>query len=306
VSATGIGFAEVMARMGLYKLAPKPPCVVGYDVSGIVEAHGPGVMDGPPIGARVMAICHFGAHAEFVTTPAEYVLPIPDGMNFEEAAAIPWNYLVAHHLIFRVACVRPNDRVLVHMAAGGVGLANLQLLRTIPGVTLFGTASRSKHDELRTQGCEHAIDYRSLDYAEEVRRLTGGEGVDVVFDTLGGRDTRKGFELLRQGGRLVMCGLANAMTGERRNLPAVLRILVGMPRFSPMALAKNRSVAGVSTGCFWDEPRLLRENLQGVLDYCHLGKIHPRIDSVHKFDQAAEAHRRIESRSNVGRVLLVP
>jgi len=254
-----------------------------------------------------MAICHFGAHAELIATPAQFALPIPDDMNFEQAAAVPWNYMVAHHLLFRVANVRPNDRVLVHMAAGGVGLANLQLLRTIPGVTVFGTASRSKHEVLRAEGCDHPIDYRTLDYAEEVRRLTGGEGVDVVLDTLGGHDTRKGYELLRQGGRLVTCGMANVLTGERRSLPTILRHLLQTPRFSLRDLAaKNRSIAAVSTGCFWKEPRLLSENLGPVLEYCRQGKISPRIDSVHKFEQAALAHQRIESRSNVGRVLLVP
>jgi NADPH:quinone reductase-like Zn-dependent oxidoreductase len=128
-----------------------------------------------------MVICHFGAQAEMVAVPAQYVLPIADDWSFEQAACFPWNYLVAYHLVFRVARVRLGERVLVHMAAGGVGLAAVQLLRTIPDTTTFGTASSSKHDVLRAEGCQHAIDYRSFDYVNEVKKLTHGQGVDAAL-----------------------------------------------------------------------------------------------------------------------------
>src|SRR5215468_2873408 len=177
VRAAGLNFAEVMARQGLYPDAPKPPCVVGYEVAGVVDALGPGAV-GPAVGRRVMALVRFGGHADTVCAPAEQVLEIPDEMSFEEAAALPVNYLTAYHMLFRVANLRPDERVLVHMAAGGVGIAALQLCSTVGGVTTFGTASASKHDVLRAEGCTHPIDYRSVDYVREVRRLTGGEGVD--------------------------------------------------------------------------------------------------------------------------------
>ena len=144
VRASGVGFAEVLARQGGYPLAPAPPCIMGYDAAGIIEAHGPDVSS-PPIGARVMVICHFGGHAEFVAVPAQHALIVPDDFSFEEAACIPWNYLVAHYLIFRVACVRPSERVLVHAAGSGVGTATVQLLNTIPGTVIFATASAPKH-----------------------------------------------------------------------------------------------------------------------------------------------------------------
>ncbi len=304
--AAGVGFADVMARQGVYPLAPKLPCIMGYEASGVVEAHGYGVTE-PAIGTRVMAVCHFGAQAEFVNVRAEHARTIPDEMSFEQAACLPWNYTLAYHLIFRAASVRTGDRVLVHMAAGGVGTAAVHVLRTIPNVVLFGTASGSKLDVLRAEGCEHAIDYRSLDYAKEVKRLTHGQGVDVVVDPLGGKDCRKGYELLRPGGRLVAYGFANMMTRERRNTVTRFREYLRTPRFSPISLLfSNRSVAGVGVGRFWDNPQLLTEGLTAVLELHHKHRFSPRIDSVHSFGEAAAAHRRIEDRVNVGKVLLAP
>src|SRR5258708_9784292 len=126
VHAAGLNFAEVMARQGLYPDAPKPPCIVGYEVAGVVEALGPGVAE-PQVGRRVMALVRFGGHADVVCAPTEQVLEIPDAMSFEEAAALPVNYLTAYHMLFRVANLRSGERVLVHLAAGGVGFAVLPL-----------------------------------------------------------------------------------------------------------------------------------------------------------------------------------
>src|SRR5512142_2313757 len=222
VRAAGLNFADVMARMGLYPDAPKPPCVVGYEVAGEVDLLGPGVA-GPVPGSRVLALTRFGGQAEWVCVPATSAIPLPEGMSDEAAAALPVNYLTAYHALFRVAAIRPGERVLVHMAAGGVGVAALQLCRTVEGVVTFGTASASKHQAIREEGCAHPIDYRTLDWAAEVRRITGGGGVDVVLDPLGGADTGKAYALLRPAGRLVMFGIANVASGERRNWLRFLR-----------------------------------------------------------------------------------
>jgi synaptic vesicle membrane protein VAT-1 len=306
VHAAGLNFAEVMARQGLYPDAPKPPCVVGYEVAGVVEALGSGAV-GPPVGCRVMALVRFGGHADVVCVPAEQVLEIPDGMSFEEAAALPVNYLTAYHMLFRVADLRSGQRVLVHMAAGGVGIAALQLCATVGGVTTFGTASASKHEVLRAEGCTHPIDYRSVDYAAEVRRLTGGEGVDVVLDPLGGRDWKKGMRLLRPVGRLVAYGFANLASGERRNIVDVARQVVGVPVLTPLGLMNaNRSISGVNIGHLWGQLALLREELEALLGMWQAGQIRPRIDAVFPFASAAQAHQRLTERRNVGKVVLVP
>lgn len=140
-----------------------------------------------------------------------------------------------------------------------------------------------------------------------MKKLTHGQGLDVVLDPLGGSDWRKGYDLLRPAGRLVAFGVANMMTGERRNPAAMVRQVLRTPRFSPFNLMEmNRSVAGVSTGRFWSDPQLLVETLTAAVEVCRNNNLRPRVDSVHPFEQAASAHRRIESRSNIGKVVLVP
>jgi synaptic vesicle membrane protein VAT-1 len=306
VRAAGLNFADIMARLGLYPDAPKPPCVVGYEAAGVVDALGSGVA-GPPVGARVLALSRFGGQADAICIPAAQAVPMPAAMSFEEAAALPVNYITAYHALFRVAALRPGEKVLVHMAAGGVGLAALQLCRTVEGVETFGTASPSKHDAIRAQGCDHPIDYRALDYAKEVRRLTGGKGVDVVLDALGGNDWRKGYKLLRAAGRLVCYGFANLASGERRSVPRTLAMMATVPVFTPIGLMNdNRSVGGINVGHLWHEAEMLAGELQALLALYEKGAVKPHVDEVYAFARAADAHRRIQSRKNVGKVVLVP
>ena len=306
VKAAGLNFAEVMARMGLYPAAPKPPCVVGYEASGVVDALGEGVT-GIAVGTRVLAMTHFGAHADVITMPAAQAVVMPDAMTFEEGAALPVNYLTAYHMLFRVAHVRPRERVLIHMAAGGVGLAVLQLCRTVEGVVTFGTASASKHAVLTENGCTHPIDYRNVDYVAEVRRLTGGKGVDIVLDALGGRDWKKGYDLLRPVGRLVAFGFANMASGEKRSLFTMIRQALGVPLFTPLGMMdKNRTVAGVNMGGFWDEQEILLEELTDIVRLYREGVIKPHVGETFPFERAADAHRALSERRNVGKVVLLP
>jgi NADPH:quinone reductase-like Zn-dependent oxidoreductase len=306
VHAAGLNFAEVMAAQGLYPDAPKPPCVVGYEVAGVVDALGDDAR-GPAVGSRVLALTRFGGHADVVCVPAEQVLPIPEAMSFEDAAAIPVNYITAYHMLFRVAGIRPGERVLVHMAAGGVGMAVLQLCRTVGDVEVFGTASAAKHEALRAEGCTHPIDYHTTDYAAEVRRLTGGEGVDIVLDALGGNDWRKGMKLLRPCGRLVAFGFANMTSGQRRRPAHMASQLAGVPLLTPVGLMNhNRTVSGVNIGHLWGQVAMLREELQAILALWDAGSIKPHVDASYPFTEAAAAHQRILQRQNIGKVLLVP
>ena len=307
VRATGLNFAELMARQGLYPDAPKPPCVVGYEAAGVIDAVGQGVPSDLAVGTRVIALTRFGAHAEAVVVSTAQIHRIPEAMSFEEAAALPVVYLTAYHILFRTASLRPGSRVLVHMAGGGVGLAAVQLCRTVPNVVVFGTASAAKHAFLREQGFDHCIDYRSADYVQEVRRLTSNEGVDLVLDPLGGDDWKKGYDLLRPAGMLVAFGFANMATGEKRNLFHVARNYFKVPKFSPMTMMdKNRAVAGVNMGHLWQEIEMLNGEMRELLALYAAGKIKPTVDSVFNFDQAAAAHRRMHERKNIGKVVLVP
>ncbi len=306
VRAAGLNFADVMARMGLYPDAPRLPAVVGYEVAGVVDAVGTGVT-APASGDRVLALVRFGGQAEKVVLPAGHAMPMPEGMTFEQGAALPVNYLTAFHALFRVGHLSRGQSVLVHMAAGGVGIAALQLCRSVPGITVLGTASAAKHAVIRDEGCHHPIDYRTRDYEKEVRQLTGGRGVDLVLDALGGADWRKGYRLLRPGGMLVTYGFANMATGPRRSLLVAARQLLSVPRFSPIALMDdNRGVAGVNMGHLWGEPEMVLGELEALLALFREGKIRPRVDSTFRFEEATLAHERLQGRASVGKVLLVP
>ncbi len=306
VAAAGLNFAEVMAQQGLYPDAPKPPCVVGYEGAGIVDAVGEGV-DALHEGARVLFVCRFGAHASVVCVPSAQVLTIPDDMSFECAAALPVNYLTAHHMLLEIARVRPGDHVLVHMAAGGVGTAALQICRAVGGITTYGTCSESKHDYARAQGLDHAIDYRKVDYSEALLRLTDGQGVHYVLDALGGRDWKKGYRLLRPGGLLIAFGVANTNTNGRRNLLHVVNELIRSPWITPYGLMNdNRGYAGVNFGKLWDHIPLLRRQLEHVLAWHQQGKLAPHVGARFKFSEAGAAFEYLALGKNVGKVVLIP
>src|SRR6476619_5703362 len=228
VKASGINFADTLARIGLYPDAPKPPCVVGYEVAGEVESVGEGV-GSHKVGDRVAALTRFNGQAELVTVPEAQALPLPKKLSFEQGAAFPVNYGTAYAALVIMGGLREGDRVLIHAAAGGVGISATQIAQGI-GAEIFGTASPSKHDAMREQGVDHPIDYRTQDFEQEVRRITGGEGLDVIMDALGPTSFRKDYRLLRQGGRLIMYGASELQTGSgKRNLPSALRSLVQMP-----------------------------------------------------------------------------
>jgi NADPH:quinone reductase-like Zn-dependent oxidoreductase len=186
-------------------------------------------------------------------------------------------------------------------------MAVLQLGRTVDDLEVFGTASAAKHEVLRAEGCAHPIDYHATDYAAEVRRLTGGEGVDIVLDPLGGNDWRKGLKLLRPGGRLVAYGFANLASGPRRRPARMAAQVAGIPLLTPLQLMnQNRTVSGVNIGRMWGQIATLREELQAVLALWEKGSVKPHIDRTYPFAEAAAAHRRILQRQNIGKVLLRP
>ncbi|MCB9596872.1 MAG: zinc-binding dehydrogenase [Sandaracinaceae bacterium] len=304
--ACGLNFAEVSARQGIYPDAPKPPCVVGYEGAGEVDALGDGV-DDLEVGDRVMFISRFGGHSDTVVVGRHQAVKIPDALSFEDAAAMPVNYLTAYQMLMRVRRILPGDKILIHSAAGGVGTACLQLAATVEDVTVFGTASASKHDYLRSLGCHHPIDYRSTDYVDAVNEITGGGGIDLVCDPLGGADWKKGYSILRPGGLLICFGFANASKAGKRNLLRVLWEMLKVPFFHPLGLMdKNRAVAGVNLGSQWDDHEGIQGGMQQIIRYWEAGQARPHIDSTFPFDQAAEAFGRLEHGKNVGKVILVP
>jgi NADPH:quinone reductase-like Zn-dependent oxidoreductase len=311
VKAAGINFADTLARIGLYPDAPKVPCVLGYEVAGEIESVGEGV-DSHQVGDRVIAGTRFNGQAELVTVPAGQALPLPKELSFEEGAAFPVNYGTAYAALVLMGGLKEGERVLVHAAAGGVGTAATQIAHRI-GAEIFGTASASKHDAIREQGVEHAIDYRNLDFEQEVRRITGGDGLDVIMDALGPTSFRKDYRLLRPGGRLIMYGLSEVQSGSgKRDIPAALRSLARMPLAtmpwwkSLGVMNENKGVFGLNMLAWWDREGSLDRVTEPLLDGLNKGDLKPVVAEAFPFDRAPDAHRMIEERRNIGKVVLVP
>lgn len=303
VRAAGINFSDVLSRLGLYPDAPKPPMVVGYEVAGQVDAIGSGVT-GFALGDRVVALTRFGGYAELAVSPAELCFRVPPDLSDAEAAAIPVTYVTAALALYRMAALAPGETVLVHNAGGGVGIAAIQLAR-LRRATVIGTASPMKHAALRSFGVEHVIDYTHANVPEEVRRITRGRGVDVVLDPIGGRSFTDSYRMLAPLGRLIMFGLSAAAPGERRNWWKAFRAWRATPRFSAMSLInRNRGIFGLHAGHLWDERAQLAPLMDMLIAELQAGRLRPVVARTFPLEQVADAHRFIQSRSNIGKVVL--
>jgi NADPH:quinone reductase-like Zn-dependent oxidoreductase len=310
VRAAGLNFADTMARLGLYPDAPKTPCVLGYEVAGEVESVGEGV-ESHSVGDRVVAGTRFGGQAEFVTVPEDQALPLPERLSFEQGAAFPVNYGTAYAALAVMGSLRQGDRVLIHAAAGGVGISATQIARNA-GAEIFGTASPGKHEAIRAQGVTHPIDYRNRDFAQEVMRITGDEGVDLVLDALGPTSFRKDYRLLRPGGRLVMYGISEMTSEGRRDVRAALKSLATMPLatmpwWKSLALMnENKGIFGLNMLKWWDREGSIQRLVGPLMAELEAGRLEPVVAEAFPFERAGEAHAFIAERRNVGKVVLFP
>lgn len=304
VRAAGVNFAELMARVGLYPDAPKPPCVLGYEVAGEVEVVGDGV-DGVSVGDRVISGTRFGGYAEKVVVAAEEAVPLPEDWSFEEGAALPVNYATAYAGLVRYGSLAAGERVLVHAAAGGVGIAATQIARLM-GAEVFGTASGAKHEAVREQGVDHPIDYRAEDFVKAVRRITGEKrSLDLVMDAVGGRSFQRSFSLLRAGGRLVCFGASSFVKGERRSIPAAVKGLATTPWFNPLRLqSASKAVIGLNVLRLWDSKGSLDELVTPLREWMEGGALRPMVSETFPLERGPDAHRYMQERRNVGKVVL--
>ena len=305
VKAAGLNFADILARQGLYPDGPPKPCVMGYEASGIVESVGDDV-DQNLIGKAVIAMTRFGGQAELVAVPVTQVFAKPDELTFEQAAAIPVNYLTAWALLVTMGGLKKDEAVLIHNAGGGVGLAALDIAKHI-GAKTFGTASTGKHEFLRARGLDHPIDYRNQDWLPILKGLTNGRGVELVIDPLGGPSWKKSYQALRTTGRMGVFGMSVASASGIKGKLRALKAIASMPRFNPIGLMnRNKGVFGLNLGHMWGEGEKVAswtgEIMRGVAE----GWIRPHVDRAFPFDQIADAHTYIESRKNIGKVVLVP
>ncbi|QNI07181.1 zinc-binding dehydrogenase [Mycobacterium kubicae] len=300
VRAAGVNFADHLARVGLYPDAPKLPAVVGYEVAGTVDSVGDGV-DQDYVGQRVLAGTRFGGYAEIVNVAAADSVPLPDTMSFEQGAAVPVNYATAWAALHGYGSLRAGERVLVHAAAGGVGIAAIQFAKAA-GAQVHGTASPGKHAKLTELGVDRAIDYRRDGWWK------GLDPYDVVLDALGGTSLRRSYELLRPGGRLVGYGISNMQQGETRSLrtaaPHALAMLRGFNLIDQ--LSESKAVIGLNMLRLWDDRGTLKPWITPLADALNDGTVAPLVHAAVPFAQAAESHRILAARENVGKVVLVP
>jgi NADPH:quinone reductase-like Zn-dependent oxidoreductase len=305
VKAAGVNFADLMARVGLYEDAPKVPCVVGYEFAGDVEAVGDGVTEYVP-GQRVLGGSRFGGYAELVATPENALVPLPDDWSYEEGAALPVHYATAYAGIVRYGSLAPGEKVLLHAAAGGVGIAATQIAKLSGAGEVYGTASPSKHDAIRGFGVDHPIDYTSQDFRAEVRRISGEkQPLDLVMDAVGGSSFRKSWSLLGAGGRLVCFGASSVMSGEKRSLKTVGKMLATTPIFHPMPMMQSsRSVIGLNMLTLWDAKGSLDEYIEPLRAWIDEGKLRPVVAEAFPLERGPDAHRYMGERKNVGKVVL--
>ncbi|MFZ1203417.1 MAG: medium chain dehydrogenase/reductase family protein [Candidatus Acidiferrales bacterium] len=309
VKAIGVNFADLMQRMGIYPGTPKPPFVPGLEIAGVVEKIAPGGKAGDEsaplrVGDAVAAFPEFGAYAEWAAVPASQVHRLPPGMRFEDGAAIPANYLTAYHAMFTMGNLQPGDRILIHGAAGGVGIAAVQLAHT-RNLVIFGTAGPLKQEYLRKIGVDHAIDYEKNDFVDVVKKYAP-DGVEMVMDPIGGKSFSRSFKCLGPVGRLVVYGFSAAAgpDGKRSPLRAA-RAFLATPRFHPLKLMeKNATIIGVNLRGVRARGSLLRQELDDVFRMYTDGKIKPVIAKMFPLEQAAEAHAYIQARKNIGKVIL--
>jgi NADPH:quinone reductase-like Zn-dependent oxidoreductase len=300
VRAAGVNFADTLARVGLYEDAPDPPCVVGYEVAGEIAEVGDGVDPGR-VGERVMAGTRFGGYAEQVVVGAADAIALPDALSFEQGAAIPVAYATAWAALVGFGSLRAGERVLIHAAAGGVGIAALQLARSA-GAEVHGTASPGKHARLAELGIDRAVDYRQDGW------WRGLGPYDVILDAIGGASFRRSYDLLRAGGRLVAYGASSVQEGEtrslRRALPQAARMFRGFNLIRQMG--ESKAVIGLNMLRLWDDRGTLEPWTAPLAGALADGTVRPVVHEAVPFERAADAHRILAARQNVGKVVLVP
>jgi NADPH2:quinone reductase len=284
VHAGGLNFADVMTTQGAYPGAPKPPLVAGREFCGVRESDG----------QRMMGYAQWAAFAERIAARAELLWPVPEEWTEEEGAAFPVNYFTAYLAYWKAGLIEnaaPGKvpRVLIHAVAGGVGTAAVQIGKLL-GVEMYGTSSSDdKLARVKTLGLEHGINYKQRDYEDAIKDLTHGEGVDAVFEMLGGDHTNKSVRCLRDFGRVIVYGSA---TGQKSELDT--RLLY----------AKGASVHGLWLTYLSAKQELMKDAWKQLSVWISQGHLHPIIGHVLPMERAADAYRLLSEGKNFGKVIL--
>jgi NADPH2:quinone reductase len=310
VLAAGVSLPDIMAREGIHPETPPLPFTPGWDLVGAVERLGDGV-SGIELGQIVAAMPISGAYAEFVCLQQRELVPVPSGLDAAEAVSLILNYVTAYQMLYRSAKARPGQRVLIHGASGGVGTALLQLGRLV-GLEMYGTCSSRGASTVSDLG-GIPIDYQHQDFVTEIHRLTG-EGVDVVFDSIGGAHIWRSRKALRPGGRVVAYGLtgslrggrlASGRSGGRHRFRAIAVfglyiagswLLPGRKRVVPYSIQTLKRL----------RPGLFRQDLITLLDLLQQQKIKPLVAQQFPIAEARHAQELLGNGGVIGKIVLVP
>jgi len=311
VLAAGVGMPDIMAREGIHPETPKVPYTPGWDLVGVVDRPGHGARGFEP-GQQVVAMPIHGAYAGCVCLPVHELVPLPAGLDPAEAVSMVLNYVTAYQMLHRSAHVQPGQRALVHGASGGVGTALLQLGR-LAGLTTFGTCSSAPGAAAIADLGATPIDYKKQDVLTEIRRLTN-DGVDVVFDPIGGAHLWQSRRALRRGGKVVGYGTTTTLRGEglgagrtgRRNrlygVPVYALyvaggwLLPGRKRIVPYSIQTLKRL----------KPEWFRHDLSVLLDLLRQRKVVPMVAARYPLAQARQAHELLAKGGVVGKIVLVP
>lgn len=298
----GLNFADVMIRRGVYDGAPDLPSVIGFDAVGIVEETGAGVHRFKP-GDRVLCLTRFGSYAEYVCAKEIASILIPDNISDAAATALATQYCTACYAADELVSLHKGDHVLIHAGAGGLGTALIQWAKH-KGCFIYATAgSDEKIEYLKSLGVNHPINYNKTNFIEELRKYGPKDGIDVIFDGIGGSSVRKGISCLASGGRMV-CHGASGFIGK--SLIQKLGVFLQFGFFHPIQFMKSsKSLIGINMMCIADDkPEIINKILNKVIHYTSEGIFIPKVSAVFPAEEIAGAHKLLEGRSSIGKIVV--
>ena len=303
VAFSGLNFADVMARKGMYKDAPPLPSVLGYDVSGTVESIGQNVTHIKP-GDPVFAFTRFGGYAQYVVCNSLAVAKIPSNIDLPSATALATQYSTAYFCAGEMINLHEGDTVLIHAAAGGVGTALTQYALHKNCIVFATAGSDEKINMLQKAGVHVAINYRKEKFEEVLMQKTNGKGMNVIFDAVGGKSVKLGIRSLSAGGRIVCYG-ASEMTSSS-SFFHYLKTGIGFGFYNPGILTMaSKSIIGINMLCISDErPELLKRNMDKVCRLAEQGVFKPVLGKIFPAGDIAKAHTFLESRASVGKIVV--
>jgi NADPH:quinone reductase len=290
VKAAGINYADIMQRHGFYPNGPTPPFGAGFEIAGIVEKTGEGVSQWSP-GQEVMGFCS-GGYSEYAVAPAAQLMPKPEQLSFHEAVALPCQGLTAYHALFTLGRLQEGQTVLLQAAAGGLGTLMVQMARNAGATVIGNCGTAEKCALLRELGCQHPVNYTDQDFVEEVQRITGGGGCDLIVETVGGEVFDKSMRCLKTRGMLITLGLASAQP------PTPVKPLD--------LLVHNTAVAGFHLFAYTADTAAMAKALRDFHHWILDGKLNIITKHAYPLEEAVQAQQLVAGRQSVGKVALLP